>query len=526
MVRVYLLAVLVAASAAFSPTAAGAVTVSAGPQGRALLTMSSGSGMLLVERTASGRFTSAQALAGPEVFPVLNAWGPGGVAIVVALDQSVEGARKLVVFRRAGGATIFAPPVTIAQATTVEVHGAAADANGDVAVLVQLDDARPVLLTALRGGAFGAPQKVAAGTEGVAVAVGGGRVVVAYFDVRERGVRVLTGAVGSPVGPAQGLTSASLFSEVAAAVDDVGYATVAFARSASRGARTTLLARRARGGKPFGSPSVIARGGPSNMGAGFASVRLAAAGATTALTWDPNEGGDPKDSDGRHGVSIARGAGRFGRVERPSSPPLGPFGTHGWPLNPVVAVDKAGDVLFAYTYGIYGNAVHVAQRRASSARFTAPRVASTLGHGGTPTVALLDDRTPLVAWQDSGGALEATSRIRGPRPGLNPPRAMVAFTRGTEARLRATNAVRVRISCSQPCIVQARATLRTKTGRTFAYADAMLRRAGNAVTKRFAFDPTRNARRARAGARVRVTVDVENASGASSEVVKQITLRD
>jgi hypothetical protein len=339
-------------------------------------------------------------------------------------------------------------------------------------------------------------------------------------------VTVAAGPDGRALITEKRLTTNASFGDVAAAIDEAGNATIAFGRKdgASSDRPAELVAVRARPGERFGSPAVVGRGGPPVMGAGFAVIRLAAAGTTTALTWDPNDSGDPKHSDGRHGVAIAHSAGRFGRAQRPSAAPLGPSGIHGWPLAPVVAVDRAGDVLFAYSYGIYGTAVHVAERRSRSARFSAPRVVSTLGHGGGPTVALLSDRTPLVIWTDSGGQLHSTLRLAGPLVDQTPPRATVTLAPRTEAQLRKHNALRVTIGCSEACIVQAHAHLRTKTGRAFASAEATLRRAGSAVTKRFAFDPTRWAGRARTGSRLRVTVNVENASGASTEVVRQITL--
>jgi hypothetical protein len=47
---------------------------------------------------------------------------------------------------------------------------------------------------------------------------------------------------------------------------------------------------------------------------------------------------------------------------------------------------------------------------------------------------------------------------------------------------------------------------------------------GGSIVKRFTFDPAKRAGRARARSRVRVTVDAENASGTSTETVRQITV--
>jgi hypothetical protein len=73
---------------------------------------------------------------GPEVFDVLNAWAPDGTVIIVAYDQSVEGARKLIVLRRSPGAAAFSAPTTLAQGALVQVIGAAADRRGDIAIVV------------------------------------------------------------------------------------------------------------------------------------------------------------------------------------------------------------------------------------------------------------------------------------------------------------------------------------------------------------------------------------------------------
>jgi hypothetical protein len=529
MPRILPAAVLAAACALAMPNVAGAVTVIApGPQGRALLVRNSGAGMQLVERTASGRLRPARTIAPATVYPALAAWGPSGSALVLATDQPQDGPYKLLALRREPGAESFGAPLTLAQATPIEVVSAGADERGDVAALVRADGRRTILLTAVRGGQFEPPQELDIGTADAAVAVGGGgRVLLTWYDAARHGVYARTGTIGSPLGAPQPLASDAPFTDVVAAVDDAGNATAAFVLPDRRRrfGPSALVAARARPDRRFGSPAVLGLGGPPQMGAGFASLDAAAAGTTTAVAWDPNDYLDTKPFGGRLGVAIARGGGRFGRAAAPSAPMVpapGRFGLYGQPASPSVAVDRAGDVLLAYEYG---SAIHATRRAVRGGRFGPPRVISDLAPNGAPVAALLGDRRPLVGWEGFLGVTGLATRLDGPRPDLTPPRPSVRLRGDAAAQLRATNAVEVRAGCSEPCLVQARATLRTPTGRTILYEGASkpLRR-GATFTKRFVFDPTRPSGRAGAGARVRITIIVENASGASRQAVRQLEL--
>jgi hypothetical protein len=185
-------------------------------------------------------------------------------------------------------------------------------------------------------------------------------------------------------------------------------------------------------------------------------------------------------------------------------------------------VDRAGDVLLAYGYGY---AVHATLRPAGSARFGPPRAISSLAPNGGPLAALLGDRRPLVAWEGFDGVTGLTTRLGGRRPDLTPPRISVRLRRDAAKQLRDANAVEFRAGCSEPCLVQARATLRTPTGRTILSDGAFKALArGATFAKRFVFDPTRPSGRAGDGARVRVTIIAENSSGASREAVRQLEL--
>jgi hypothetical protein len=336
-----------------------------------------------------------------------------------------------------------------------------------------------------------------------------------------------TGTIGSALGAPQLLAAHAPFTDVVAAVDDAGNATVAFVLPDRRRrfGPSALVAARARPDRRFGSPAVLGRGAPSTLAAGFASFDAAAAGTTTAVAWDPNDTVDVKPFGGRLGVAVARGGGRFEPAAAPSAPTVlttGRRGLFGQPSGPSVAVDRAGDVLLAYEYGF---AIHATLRPAHSDRFGSPRAISSLGPNGGPVAALLRDRRPLVAWGGFDGVTGLTTRIDGRRPDLTPPLISVRLRREAAAQLRDANAVDVRAGCSEACIVQARATLRTPAGRTIVAtgASTVLRR-GAPWTKRFVFDPTRSAGSAGDGARVRITIIAENASGASRQAVRQLEL--
>jgi len=445
--------------------------------------------------------------------------GPGSATTAFAYSEVSQTSSIVRVERADGAATFqafapFGPPA-------LHFMRSATNARGDSAVLAKIGFDRLMLLTATRGGPLGTLAVLATSSETVAVDLDDdGRLVVAYYEfTAPQGVRAIFGRVHGPLGPVSQLSTGPSFSDVGAAIDDAGTATVAFSRADlnHRGRPAELVVRRAVRDGRFGPPRVIARGGPPIMGAGFASLRLAAAGRTTALAFDANDG------DGRLGIAIARGGGRFGPTQRPTAPRLGSFVRQ--PFNPAVAVDRAGDVLLAYNLGIYGSTVHVTERRSGSDRFTRPRVVSKLGGGGAPAPMLLSDRTRLVAFDDSGGRLHAVTRLGSTRPDLTAPRALVQLLPGTEAGLRATNTFGVRIGCSEACLVSVRATLRTPTGRTIRGEQGIVLRAGASSVRRFAFDPAKRAGQARDGSILRVTVDAENASGASTERVAQLLLR-
>jgi hypothetical protein len=295
------------------------------------------------------------------------------------------------------------------------------------------------------------------------------------------------------------------------AVDDAGNAAVAFVRGQMR---QELLVARARSGGRFGPPVVVAR----SLGT-FYPLAATAGGTTTALVWQTPFSGE----DERVHVVIARGAGHFTTPATPSAPALQPNLGYA-PHDPAVAVDRAGDVLLAYTYS-YGGAVHATLRPAGSSRFGPLHVISKLGEGGTPSVALLSDRRPLVIYHGRRRELLATTRLTGPSPDLTPPRVDIRFPPDARNELRRTNAVTVTVRCSQPCMLQPRASLHSHDGTT--RADGVQRkllRPRVTFTERFTFDPDRRAGRPRSGARVRVTIEAQNASGAARQAVKQLKL--
>lgn len=495
----------------------GEVRVAAGPDGRALVTGSNHRrGTPIIERGADGRWRVAKTITPREVYPEFAAWGPGGALTVIAYDQRRGRDRRILALRRAPGAKRFTSS-TIARSRLVLVGGAAASPNGDIAAIVIVDLTREVLLTATRGGAFGPPRAV---PDALAVGVGGGRVVVA--SIGRRGPIVRTGTIRGPLGRPQLIVSERpQWTALQAAVDGAGVATVAFVREVPTDPlhRTALVAARARPDGRFGEPAVVGRGGGPEGGAGFADVALAAAGTTTALAWQPNDASE-LNPGGRLGVAVARADGAFAPPTHPSAPALE---GHADPFAPALAVGAAGDVVLAY---LYGSAVHATHWPAAGTGFGPPTVVSTLGHGGAPAVAMLADGSPLVAFYDARGAVFATPRLDGPRPDPAVPEAQVEFAPGSAARLRAANAVAVRIGCSVDCVARVRATLLTKRGITIVYdGPGKVLREGATLTRSFRFDPAKGARRAGGGARVTATVTVESVSGVSSETVRRLELR-
>jgi hypothetical protein len=187
-------------------------------------------------------------------------------------------------------------------------------------------------------------------------------------------------------------------------------------------------------------------------------------------------------------------------------------------------VSPAGDVLLAYAYRFDG-AVHATIRRAGSSRLGPLHVISALGEGGAPSVAWLSDGRPLIVYHSRRGGLLASTHVAGPAPDLTPPRVDAVLRADARNQLRASNRITVTFRCSEPCMLSTRASLHAHDGRTV--ADGVSRRLlpRNATfTERFAFDPDGRAGRAGRGARVRVTVDAQNASGAFREAVREIEL--
>jgi hypothetical protein len=463
----------------------------------------------VAERDASGRWT-LRTIAPRGMFPDFVASGPGGAATVIAIGNA-SGGTGAFVLRRPAGAERFDAPVPMALGGQIySAPRTVSDARGDIAFLTDVKGpdsvVRTILVAAARQGAFGAPQELAGPTETTAVAVGGGRVVIAYTN--RRGVYARTGTIGAPLGAPQLLATRSV-GEPGVGIDDAGDATVAFDQRGKTSFDHALMAARARPGERFGAPTVLGR---AQAEFGF-SAHGAAAGTTMALTWQR-----PFSDDSRVRVSVARGAGRFGRSETM------PASNRDQPYRPVAAVSPAGDVLLAYAYG-YDGAVHAAMRRAGSPRFGPLHVISKLGEGGAPSVAWLSDGRPLVVYHSRGGGLLATTHLTGPAPDLTPPRVDIKLSSDTLDELRATNVITVTVRCTEPCMLRTRASLRTHDGRTVAdgVSRKLLGRRAT-FTERFAFDTGKRAGRAGDGSRVRVTVDAQNASGASSEAVKQIEL--
>jgi len=534
MRQIIVLAVVSAATVFASPGVAGAELVApasglgtdyaaplaTGPGGRALAIVPTScpncSGGSVAERGVSGHWTLGT-FAPPDMFPALVAWEPGGAATLLTLANTATGGADAFVVRRPAGAARFEGPVAVDLGGTVyDRVKAASDARGDLAFITAVRGSdsvvRAILVTADRAGRFGAPQRLAgASVESAAVAVGGGRVVVAYAT--RRGVYARAGALGSPLGAAQLLVTTRDVREPAAAIDDAGEATVAFSRRDKTSFEHALVAARARPGDRFGAPMVLER-----RQADFGPVpHAAAAGTTTALIWQTSFSDEP-----RVRAAIARGAGRFARPEIVSAPGLGPNGLHGQPYQPTAAVAPSGDVLLAYGYG---GAAHATMRPADGRRFGPIHVISKLGGGGSPSVGVLSDGRPLVVYHGGRGELLATTHLTGPSPDLTPPRVVVKLSSDAREELRATNAVTVTVRCSEPCVLDTHASLRTHDGRTTAdgVARRLLRR-GASFTERFAFDPDKRAGRAGDGAHVSVTVQGQNASGASSQPVRTIDL--
>jgi len=468
----------------------------------------------VAERDASGRWT-LRTIAPGGMFPTLVAFDPGGAVRALTVGNAPEGGGAAYAVRRPAGAARFEAPVPIALGGAIYSNWhTASDARGDIAFVSDVKGpdtvVRTILVTAVGGGEFGAPQELPGPTETTTVAVGGGRVVGAYADGRGR-VHARSGTIGAPLGAPQ-LVATRGAGGPGVALDDAGNATVAFDQRGKTNFDHALVAARARAGERFGRPTVQGR---VTAEFGF-SAHGAAAGATTALIWQR-----PVSDDSQVHVAVAHGAGRFGPSETMPGPRLTP--AYIGPYRPVAAVGPTGDVLLAYAYN-YDGAVHAAVRRAGSARFGPLHVISKLGEGGAPSVAWLSNGRPLIVYHRHQGGLLATTHVTGPPPDLTPPRVDIKLARDALDELRTTNAVTATVRCSEPCMLQTHASLRNHDGRTVAegVSRRLLRR--GAFTERFVFDSNGRAGRAGDGSRVRVTVVAQNASGAPREADRQIEL--
>jgi hypothetical protein len=486
-----------------------------GPGGRALVIVPTMCGSCnearIAERHRSGRWT-LRSITPPGLFPIFGAWAADGAATVLAVGNAATAGADLFTVRRPAGATVFAAAAPVALGGPLYSRWVTvSDARGDIAFLAGVKGpdsvVRTTVVTAAGAGPFGAPQEIAGSTEGATAAVGGGRVVVAYPDGGS--VFVRSGTIGGPLGAPELLVRGGGFTGPRVAIDDAGDATVAVDHRGRTHFEHTLLVARARPGAPFGAPITMGRFrtafGPA--------AQLRAAGTTTALFWQ-------RPQDARVQIAVANGAGRFAAPLTPLAPTVRAVRV----TQPVLAVAPAGDVLLAYAYG-FGGAVHATTRRAGSARFGRVHVISKLGEGGWPSVAFLGDGRPLLVYHGRDEALLATTRLTGPAPDLTPPRLRVALSRHARDELRADNAVTVTIRCSQRCLIRTHATLRANGARTI--VDGVTRKVlarATTYTERFAFDPERRAGTARGGARVRITVDAQNASGASTERAEQLEL--
>lgn len=466
----------------------------------------------LAERDASGRWT-LRTIGPAGMFPALVAFDPGGAARALAVGNTPEGVAAYAVNRPAGAARFEAPvPIALGGAIYSKWQ-TASDARGDIAFVSDVKGpdtvVRTMLVAAVGGGELGTPQQLLPGsTETTTVAVGGGRVLVAYTDRRGR-VHARSGTIGAPLGAPQLLGTRSAGAP-GVALDDSGNATVAFDRRGKTNFDHALMAARARPGEPLGTPSVQGR---VTAEFGF-NPHGVAGGATTALIWQRPS----SDDTGVH-VAVARGAGRFGRSATV------PASSHDQSYQPVAAVSPTGDVLLAYAYRFDG-AVHATIRAAGSSRLGPLHVISELGEGGAPSVAWLSDGRPLIVYHSRQGGLLATTHVAGPAPDLTPPRVDAVLRSDARDQVRATNHITVTVRCSEPCMLSTRASLVTHDGRTVAHGvnRRRLLRRGATFTERFAFDPDGRAGRAGPGARVRVTVDAQNASGASRQAVRKIEL--
>src|SRR3954470_19499537 len=198
MVRIFSLAAVSAAALLAVPVAVRAEIVApggatersialplaVGPGNRAMVLI--GGDGRFAERSASGRW-AVRRLPRPGPFPTFSAWGPGGAAAMLAVGNRDGGGVDAFVLRRAAGSEAFAPPVALDLGGIVYDNlKPASDARGDIAVVTSVKGpdgvVRGVVATATPGGGFGPAEAFApGGSEGAVVAVGAGRIVLAYY---------------------------------------------------------------------------------------------------------------------------------------------------------------------------------------------------------------------------------------------------------------------------------------------------------------------------------------------------------
>ena len=523
-----------AAPLVLAPPGSGAgysVRLSTGPDGRALVSWSGrGLGGFVAERTPSGRLLPVEhVLPGSRVFdpPFVFPDGSGAALIVNAGQANYSPGADLFDLRRPPGADVFGAPASILHARYLSTVTAASDARGDIAVIARDNTNATVLLTARAGGPFGKPVSLTTGRPRGFPSVGvgaGGRMVVVYgFD---KHVVVRRGTIGSPLGPARAIGPLSGFPEFSAALDDRGTATIAFMRfgpyrrpsqrSGPYVPNVAVVAARARTGQPFGALQAFERGADGGP------LALAASGSTTAIAWGR---GYPV---GGIRVAVTNDSGGFGHPQSAGAAPIrsGRRGITSTPYGARLAVDAAGDVLLGYSYGT--RSTQTAERLAGTPRFAPPIVVSSLGHGGNPAVAVLPDRTPVVAFTDNDAVYLGDPAADSP-VSLVAPR--VTMTPLDPAELRRTLTVSTRVQCSQTCYLTARARITTglprngevRQVRSGSSVRGRVLRGGETVTLTFTSKPTAKAALDASGhAKAAVSVTVANASGATTTTSDRI----
>jgi hypothetical protein len=504
-----------------------AVTAAPGSSGDGVVVWTSGRAGALSVQTA--------ALTAPDSFgpiqtvltaPVLDA-GPavalhgGGSSVILGTRGTDKAPTELVAMRRAPGATGYGAPAVLATGDFVSLLAVRSNTRGDIAAIYSTGSRHAELITAPAGGAFGTPQELAAGG-GLAVqpalALGPqGQLVVAYYDAVSR-IQARTGDLADRLGAPKSLVQTRNYSDISAAVDDAGNATIAFSRSLPDN-RIGVSYVRAHAGGAFSAPKTLSSGPNAQR------PQLVAAGTTTAIAWD-----DLTVANSQR-VAIAHGASSFGKSQSPVTPPVLLHGEAGrfpsYSGEPQLAVDAKGDVLAAYTYGPYQAALHATLLRAGDAHFGKPRLVSSLGHGGFPAVALLGNRRPLIAYSD-GNAVFAVTELPDRHPNLTAPK--VTMTPLSAHELRTAGRVSTTVRCSEACFVGAIGRL--TTGRFHQGHGQVISRpganpvalaAGKSLTLHFNLTPAGKAALAASGnGHAKLIVTATNASGTARSVRSMI----